>query len=196
MYAEKTCFYDRPLESSHNTVSVRADRNELGHEVPVALNVQPESLPPLTSMSLVRIFRTDPEYVIVSGNYEQDGRLGSLRVDQMKGGNWVSGVSLTRLAPEHALATAKYGIPGRIEIQQYLRSGRFTLPPIAFPDVIDLLIQFYGYGRMIRRDELHYGGAVLSRFLRPSITEEEQISNSVCESRFRQQEAAELSTVQ
>lgn len=99
VYAVKTCFYNRPLQSGYSTVAVGSYLNELGHEIPIELPAPPRNLPPLTSVSLVRIFRTDPEYVIVSANYEPDGRLGSLHVDKTKGGDWVSGASLLKSDP-------------------------------------------------------------------------------------------------
>jgi hypothetical protein len=183
IYAEKTCFYNRPIES-YSGVSVRCYLETLAFEVPRELAVPPESLPPLTSVGLVRIFRTDPEYVVVSANYEPDGKLGSLHIDKTKGGDWVSGVILLDLDVMQARA-ATYGIPGHIDIQQYLRSRRLPIFPSAFPEAVGLLNQFYGYDTIIRQDKLNHGVVVSSRFLQPSITQEEQILNPVCESRFR-----------
>jgi len=77
-----------------------------------------------------------------------------------------------------------YGISGRIDIQRYLRSRQLTIPPGTFPDVANLLIQFYGYDKIIRQDELSHGVPIASRFLQPSITQEEKILNPVCDRIF------------
>jgi len=54
----------------------------------------------------------------------------------------------------------------------------------------------YGYNRLIQQDELNAGVAISSRFLQPSVTEEENTLNALCESRFRQQQTLGLPTVQ
>ena len=76
--AVKECFYTRPIGSGFGSVSVEFKVNDTEGEVPPEVPSPGESLPPLTSLSLVRIFRTSPEYVIVSANYEPDGSLGSV----------------------------------------------------------------------------------------------------------------------
>ncbi|MDQ2842729.1 MAG: hypothetical protein M3Y72_17160 [Acidobacteriota bacterium] len=202
LYATKACFYDRSLESGYSTVSVGSYYNELGykdlgHEIPFELSERPKDLPPLTSVSVVRVFRADPEYVIASASYEPDGKLGSLHVDKTEGGDWVTGfgqVTGVSLREDQALMTT-WGISGRIDIQRYLRTRRLPITPGTFPEVFDLLNQHYGYDKIIRQDKLSHGVAVSSRFLQPSTTPEEEILNPVCESRFRQQEAAGLRTV-
>lgn len=88
-----------------------------------------------------------------------------------------------------------YGIPARIDIQQYLRLRRLRIPPSRFPEVIDLLNEHYGYNKIIRQDRLSLGVAISTRFLQPSITQEEEKLNPLCESRFRQQQADGLPTV-
>lgn len=89
LYAEKTCHFARPVASGFSYISVHSYFNQLDHEIPSELSRPPESLPPLTSVSLVRIFRADPEYLVVSANYEPNGELGSLHIDGAKGGDWL-----------------------------------------------------------------------------------------------------------
>lgn len=76
--AVKECFYTRPIENGFGSVAVEFNGNDKEHELPSEVPSPTVGLPPLTSLSLVRIFRTSPEYVIVSANYERDGSLGSL----------------------------------------------------------------------------------------------------------------------
>ncbi len=195
LYATKTCFYNRPIEGGASAVSIGSYSNDLGHEVPVELTAAPNNLPPLTSVSVVRIFRASPEYIIASANYEPDGNLGSLHVDKTAGGDWVSGSASVNLGLEQTLL-ATYGVSRRIDFQQYLSSRRLALSPAALPDVANLLIRFYGYGKMIRQDNLNHGVVIGSRFLQPSITPEEKILDPVCEAHFRQLAAAKLRTVE
>jgi hypothetical protein len=94
VYFERTCFFNRPVASNPNyvSISVGSDSISLGsdkdepHENPMELSRgMEEPIPPLTSVGLVRIFHVDPEYVVVSANYESTGELGSLNVGRTSG---------------------------------------------------------------------------------------------------------------
>ena len=199
VYSAKTCFYASPLARGHSTVSVGANNNGID-EVPAELAREPEALPPLTSVSLIRIFRTAPEYVIVAGNYEADGKMGSLQIGGAKGGDRVAflggGDYLFPGSTTQPAALAKqYGMPVRIDLQDYLRSRRLMLPSVGLPQEIVAVDFHYGYDKVIRQDTLSDGAISSTRFLLPSVTSEEKILEPLCESRFRQQHADGLPTV-
>lgn len=203
IFAEKTCFYTRSV-TDYSSVSVHSDFRQFDHEIPAEPG-PPEKLPPLTSVSLVRIFRADPEYLVVAANYESDGELDSLHIDGAKGGDLVHSsfvpaaqASFVRRIPKDRGSDAleRYGVPDQFDIQDYLRSSRLSLPPSALPEEIDVAALIYGYDRVIRRDELKNGAIISSRFLEPSFTDEEKILDPVCDSRFRQQKAIGLPTVE
>jgi len=174
-------------------------------EVPSELSRTPNHLPPLTSLSLVRVFRAFPEYLIVAANYEATGELGSLHIDGAKGGDWLHSSFVPaaqdsfdrRIPKDRGTETLrKYGIPAHIDVQEYLRSHRIPIPTVPLPQEITVLNLHYGYNRLILQDELNAGVAISSRFLQPSVTEEENRLNALCESRFRQQQTLGLPTVQ
>ncbi len=195
IYANKTCFYSRTVAIAQSSVSVGAHFNQLAHEVPLELSGPPATLPPLTSLSLVRIFRTDPAYIVVSANYESGGELGSLHIDKAVNGDWLSGsVSLHPDLKDPHLK--QYGIPIRIDVADYIRSRRLPILVVTLPQELNLLNELYGYGKIIRVDKLRNGLIDSSRFLRPSVTDEEQVLNSACESRLRQQQATGVPTVE
>jgi hypothetical protein len=199
VYSKKTCFYASTLARGHSTVSVGGGNNGID-EVPIELANAPEALPPLTSVSLIRIFRTAPEYVVVAGNYEPDGKMGSLQISGAKGGDraaYPGGGDYVFPGPmgQPAAWAKQFGIPVRIGVQDYLRSRRLTLPAVALPQEIVVVDLHYGYDKLIRQDVLSDGTISSSRFLLPSVTPEEKILDPLCESRFRQQQAAGLPTV-
>jgi hypothetical protein len=208
--AVKECFYTRPIENGFGSVSVEFNGNDKEHELPSVVPSPAEGLPPLTSLSLVRIFRTSPEYVIVSANYERDGSLGSLNFGSAKdghpGGTGPSGTAIYRtpdpqvneivrkgLDPE----LTKYGIPAHIDVQRYLLSRQMPLPAVALDQEKNVMNEFYGFGKFIRQDELKDGAIVASRWLQPSVTEEEKETlNPLCDARFRRQQTIGLPTVE
>jgi hypothetical protein len=208
--AVKECFYTRPIENGFGSVSVEFNGNDKEHELPSVVPSPAEGLPPLTSLSLVRIFRTSLEYVIVSANYERDGSLGSLNFGSAKdgrpGGTGPSGTAIYRtpdpqvneivrkgLDPE----LTKYGIPAHIDVQRYLLSRQMPLPAVALDQEKNVMNEFYGFGKFIRQDELKDGAIVAPRWLQPSVTEEEKETlNPLCDARFRQQQTIGLPTVE
>jgi hypothetical protein len=196
--AERECFYRRPIENVYGSVSVEFNANDTEHELPSEISSPPESLPALTSLSLIRIFRTGPEYVIVSANYERDGSLGSLDFGSAKAvyrtpDPQVNEIVRKGLDPE----LAKYGIPAHIDVEKYLLSRRMALPAVALDQEKNVMNEFYGFGKLIRQDQLKDGAIVSSRWLQPSVTEEEKKTlNPLCDARFRQQQAIGLPTVE
>jgi hypothetical protein len=205
VYAEKTCFYTRPIESSYSFISVHSYFNSPIIEVPSELSRPPNRLPPLTSLSLVRVFRTFPEYLIVAANYEATGELGSLHIDGAKDGDWIhsnfvpaaqDGFVQRTTKDSGSEALKKYGIPAHIDVQEYLRSHRIPIWTVSLPRELSVLNLHYGYNRLIRQDVLNDSSVISTRFLQPSVTEEENTLNSQCESRFRQQQTLGLATVE
>lgn len=208
--AVKECFYTRPIRNGFGSVSVEFNGNDTEHELPSEVRIPTEGLPALTSFSLVRIFRANPEYVIVSANYERDGSLGSLNFGTAKNGNPVRtdpiGTWIYRTPDPQVNETArkeivplltKYGIPTHIDVEKYLRSRRMALPAVALDQEKNVMNEFYGFGKLIRQDELRDGAIVASRWLQPSVTEEEKETlNPLCDARFRQQQAIGLPTVE
>ena len=92
---------------------------------------------------------------------------------------------------------AKYGIPTHIDIQKYLLSRRVSLPDVALDQEKNVMNVFYGFGKFIRQEELKDGAIVTSRWLQPSVTEEEKATlNPLCDARFRQQQTIGLPTVE
>jgi hypothetical protein len=208
--AVKECFYTRPIENGFGSVSVEFNGNDVEHELPSEISSPPEGLPALTSLSLVRIFRTGPEYVIVSANHEQDGSLGSLDFGSAKdghpGGTGPSGTAVYRTPDPQVNEIVrkgldpdltKYGIPANIDVEKYLLSRTMALPAVALAQEKNVMNEFYGFGKFIRQDELKEDAIVASRWLQPSVTKEEKETlNPLCDARFRQQQAIGLPTVE
>ena len=208
--AVKVCFYTRPIRSGFGSVSVEFNGNDTPHELPSEVPGPKEDLPAMTSLSLVRIFGASPEYLIVSANYEQDGSLGSVNFGGAKdghpGGTGPSGTTMYRTGnPKVDVlmsrlldpSLTKYGIPARVDVEKYLFSRQIPLPAVALTQEKNVMHVFYGFGKLIRQDELKEGAIVSSRWLQPSVTKEERETlNPLCDARFRQQQAMELPTVE
>lgn len=205
--AKRECFYTKPLKAGFGSVSVGFLGYDVDHETPLQLTVPPSSSLALTSISLIRIFRTGQDYMITSANYESDGSLGSLNIGGVKSGRSYPGSTSMYRTPDSRLnemqakelapTLALYGIPSKLPVNTYLRSHVLSLPITALRPERDVLNEFYGFGKLIRQDELTKGAIVASRWLQPSQTgEEKDTLNSLCDARFREQQALGLPTVE
>ena len=67
IYAEKTCFYNRPVQSNYSSVKVTFFSNGYpeAYDRPTVLPDAPEVVSPLSSASLVRVIRNEADYTLV-----------------------------------------------------------------------------------------------------------------------------------
>lgn len=202
VYVEKTCFFNRPVASnwSHVTVMTGSSKDLSTPEIPAEFSESPKDLPPLTSFSVVRVFREHAGYVLAAANYESSGELGSLNIAETKDGYVIPGHASTVFFFQgdwNKPVAEKYGVPLRINVQEYLHSRQLFLPNVALEQEFVVVNQHFGFDKLIRQEHLDDKGTVVSsRYLRPFVTEEENSVESECSSRFRQQQAMALPTVE
>jgi len=197
--AEKTCFYKRPVEIYPSSIKVliQSAKPEIEREIPDSVAEAPKDVPPLTSISIVRFFRADPQLLFGSGNYEVNGAIGSIHDGKILNGDLQPGSSIIFPgAPEFNAIQRTSGLPPRVEIEDYLRLKRMPLPNMSNSQGPTIVILVYGFGKLIRQDSLEDGAVTSSRFLRPVVTEEEGILGPECDARFRQQQSTGKPTVQ
>jgi hypothetical protein len=200
VYADKLCFYQTGGTVYPNSVEVGSFFNSLEEDLPVTLKSAPSPLPPLTSISYIRMFHPDPDYFIVSANYEANGDLSTLHVDHTKGGVWVSGTDdvIPKDTSEEGMKAAnlkpdlltKYGIPAHIDVASYLAANKMDVLPTTLPAGRIVLNLHYGWNKVIRQDELNAGRNFGTIYLQPTLTEEEKTLNPVCDAKLQQQQAA------
>ena len=197
IYAEKTCFYNRPVQSNYNSVKVTffSSGYTEAYDKPTVLPDAPEVVPPLSSVSLLRVIHNGMDYTLVSADYEASGELRGFRVARANGGNIYpatdeSSYPLNSKDPR----LEKYGVPSILKIDSDLTFHRLRLPSVRDSDVSTWLIQFHGFGKLIHQLQLREGLQFTSRWLQPSVTEEEHTIGPECDSRFGQQLSMGLPT--
>jgi hypothetical protein len=179
--ARRTCFYNRPLTSNFSSVMVSLDPNGYpqAFEVPSAVSSAPEPLPPLTSVSIVRVIHDNDGYVVVSADYEANGRRRNLQTFKRKNSQ---NEILYKTAPADPLLEA-FSIPQSADMTLYATAHRLELQDAANTESTSL-IQFYGFGKLIELQELRKGVPVSTRWLKPTITSEEEVIGPECEGDF------------
>lgn len=173
LLTQTNCFF-KP--NYRNGAGVKVYFHSPIYEIPGELNAWPPDALPLTSVSLVRLFRMSPELVTVSANYEADGRLGSLGIDGARNGDWtntgsdnrilpfIGGFSRLGIKPEQL---ARFGIPDKFDLAQYQRQHAVRLPDVSTPQEHVWVVEMFGFGRLIRVADLQDGKVARQRILRP-----------------------------
>lgn len=110
VFADKTCFFNRPTERNWSNVSVHSWFDAPIVEVPSELPRPPKDLPPLTSISLVRIYRASPDYVVVAANYEPTGNSAVCTLVARRMGTGVTSTLIQPLKLDLTTALARVGI--------------------------------------------------------------------------------------
>lgn len=200
VYAEKTCFYNRPVESNYSSLAVRVRSNEYlsGFEQPIVLPGTPEFVPALSSFSLIRILVSESGFTVVSGDYEYTGELRSFQIGKASGGK-NKGAEVQMVSPPAGLNStdsriAGFGIPSHIDIGKYSSLHHLELPEVSEHEQSTWLIQFHDFGKLIQQQQLRAGVPISSRWLQPSRTKEEQTIGPECDSRLLQQRSMGLPT--
>jgi hypothetical protein len=203
---EKQCFYNRPVATYWSSIQVllQSAHPDIGREIPDPVPAVPANVPPLTSISIVRIFRAGPQLVFGSGNYEANGTLGSIQSGKIMNGDvqhpapitMAPGPRSSQMWPRFNEIRQASGLPPRIEVEKYLRLKRLPLLNASNPEERTIVVLVYGFGQLVRQDSLDNGVVTSSRYVRPVVTEEKGILGPECDARFRQQESAGISTLQ
>jgi hypothetical protein len=196
--AEKTCFYNRPIENYSSSVKVliQSANPEIGREIPDPFAEEPPHVPPLTSAAIVRLFNANSELNFGSGNYDADGMLGSINHGQIVNGDLKPGSSIVLArAPDFGEIRQESGLPPRFGIEDYLRSMRMPLFGPSSSKEPTFVILVYGFGKLIRLDSLDNGVVISSLYLKPVFTEEERILGPECDEHLQRQQSSGRSTV-
>ncbi|MCU1284491.1 MAG: hypothetical protein JWO13_841 [Acidobacteriales bacterium] len=195
--AQRTCFYNRPVQSNYSSVTISFNSNGYpsAFEIPTVLPRATEVIPPLTSVSLIRVIRNGADYTLISADYESTGELRGLHVVSANAGNTspAKDVFALRLGSKDP-RLEKYGVSSEFDIHRYLSLHRLHLPFISAPEHSVWLIQWYDFGKLIQQQQLQAGVPISTRWLQPSTTQQEQTIGPECDSRFRQQRSMGLPT--
>ena len=198
IHTEKTCFYNRPVESNYSSVRIGFYSNAYASalENPVVLAGAPETGSALTSVSLIRIFRDGSAYTLVASDYEASGERRSFHVARANSGKLTPGTEELSFAVDGKdPRLEQYGIPSTLDINRYRASHHLPLRlPAPASEKETWVVEFYDFGKLIRQQQFRGGVAISSRWLRPSITAEERTIGPECDSRMSRQQAMGLPT--
>ena len=201
VYSEKTCFFHLPIESWSNELNVHLYANSVG-EPPIMSDEPPGTAPAtLTNVSVIRVLRGGPEFIVAAAMYGADGRAMTLSVEVGRNADWVQ-ASVARgtgtrffnhaaLTGDEAAVMTSFGLPETISIEHALIQRPIGLAtPSEGPVDQDAISLHYAYDRWLRQDEYLAGGEHHTRYLTYVRTPEDIALDEPCAERFPEREAS------
>jgi hypothetical protein len=196
VFATKSCYYVPPEQWAQwpNRFDVQS-YSEVGEPPSVHSEKPARAVDTLFYLSVIRVFRAAPEYVVVSAVYSSDGRLRSVYINGSKGGDWIHTNYLTgfekdavSLGKERAPETLRhYGLPDRLDVNRYQRKFDFPLAKPALESVTDAVNLHFNFGEWARQDEFGPDGSHQTRYFTYVQTDEDRILEPICNQRFAEQ---------
>jgi hypothetical protein len=197
IYADKTCFYNSPIKRGYSSVGIAFSSNGYAqaYDKPTVFAGAPEVVPPLSSVSLVRVIHNEADYTLVSADYEATDELRAFHVAKARDGNIYPATDEVGYPPNSLdPRLEKYGIPSTLKIDSDSSLPRLQVPSVRESDVSTWLIRFHDFGKLTHQQQKREGQPLSSRWLQPSVTEEEHTIGPECDSRFRRQLSMSLPT--
>jgi hypothetical protein len=136
----------------------------------------------LSAVSVVRVFKAAPQFLVICATYDASGRLAVLSVNGSKNGDWVHSSEIQALYPDLDVATIyvdtpktrKYfGLPQTFPIAEYLKSPRDEAQNVELSLYSDTVNLHYHRNRFVRQDDFGADGSHTTRFLKYAITPED-----------------------
>lgn len=189
VYAESTYFYPPFYKAQPTQLFSVLYMNALGCEPFQLVSALPASdTLRLSAISVIRIFRAPPEFLVVSANYAPDGHLESLHVNGSKGGDWVHSNEIHGLYPDFEVATMigdrpitrkHFGISAAFPVERYHRDPSDVFQQVELKSALDVVNFHYERNLWVRQDSFLPEGTAQTRYLTYVNTSEDRILETV-----------------
>jgi hypothetical protein len=154
--------------------------NNPEHEPAQIVAELPKPTPPLGAISIVRVFRSHPEFLTITAVYDAADKYRTGNAYWSQGGEWLAGVG-EELSKENAALHSstsagleKYGLPATFPIADYLENSTWAWKDIGQPNVANVIHFHYDYNRWVRQDQYDSAGKLTTRYLTYVVTPEDR----------------------
>ncbi len=182
VFAESTYFYGEQYNHQPTDFHVDLYFTDGSHEP--AQEVRNFRAPgTLSAISMVRVFKAAPGYLVACATYDATGRLSVNSINGSKGGGWVHSNEVHALYPDLDVGTIYedrpkvrryFGLPERFPVSDYLETPHNVALPTTLRSFSDVVNMHYQRNRFVRQDVFSTGGLPKSHFLKYTMTPEDQ----------------------
>jgi hypothetical protein len=188
VYADIDYFYSDIYGSQPTTLETALYFNDAGHEAAKNLSALPAEADRLDGVSVVRVFRGGPQYLVATANYGSDGHLESISINGSKDGNWIhsnyvspadNSFEVGTMMGDRPETRKRFGLPAQFPIQTYQRPNDSVFLQTQYELVLDAVNFHFNRSRWVKQDVVRAGGEVETRFLEFIFTQEDQDLNRI-----------------
>jgi hypothetical protein len=182
IFAQSTYYYGPQYNHQPTDFHVELYFNEGSHE-PAKRVAAITGLNTLSAISLVRVFKAAPGYLVACATYDAAGRLLVISINGSKGGNWVHSNDVASLYPDLDVATIYvdrpktrqyFGLPEDFPITKYLKAPYNVGQRTGLESFTDIVSLHYQRNRYLLQDVFKPDGTRESNFLTYTITSEDR----------------------
>lgn len=189
VYAKTTYFYADEYREKWTDFETAPYMNDLRHEpARTIVETHVEATRQLSAVSVIRIVRAPPEYLIASANYAPDGHLESLSVNGSKRGDWVhtnyipnpgNAFQVGRMIGDRPATRELFGLPAVFPVAEYLKVRVSPFGPSDFPRIMDAVNFHYERNRWVVQDVFDAEIQATRRVLAYKVTREDQVLDPI-----------------
>lgn len=182
VFADSTYYYGKQYNHAPTDFHVELYFNEGSHEPPERIETTNE-VGTLSAISMIRVFRAPPEFLVVCATYDAAGRMLVLSVNGSEKGNWVHPSEIRTPYPDVDFGTIYqdrpmmreyFGLPETFPIADYLKSPQNEAQKAALSIFSDTVNLHYQRNRYVRQDTFGVDGSHTTEFLRYTVTPEDR----------------------
>jgi hypothetical protein len=182
VFADSTYYYGKQYNHAPTDFHVELYFREGSHEPAERIGVTNE-IGELSAISMVRVFRAPPEFLVVCATYDATGRMLVLSVNGSENGNWVHpseirtpypNVDFGTIYEDRPITREYFGLPETFPIADYLRSPQNEAKRASLLVYSDTINLHYQRNRYVRQDTFGVDGLHTTEFFRYKVTPEDR----------------------
>jgi hypothetical protein len=182
VFADSTYYYGKQYHSAPTDFHVELYFNEGSHEPAEPIGIT-KHVGVLSAISMIRVFRAPPEFLVVCATYDAAGRMLVLSVNGSENGNWVHPSEIRTPYPDVDFGTIYedrpkmreyFGLPETFPIADYLKTPQNEAqkaPLLVYSDAVNL---HYQRNRYVRQDIFGVDGSHTTEFFSYTVTPEDR----------------------
>lgn len=182
VFADSTYYYGKQYNHGPTDFHVELYFNEGAYEPAERIGFTNE-VGALSGISMVRVFRAAPGFLVACATYDRTGRLLVLSVNGSENGNWVHSNRIKALYPNLDVGTIYadepktreyFGIPEIFPVADYLQEPQNEAQKVGLEIYSDTVNLHYQRNRYVRQDTFGADGTRTTEFFGYMVTPEDR----------------------
>ncbi len=191
VYAKSVYYYAREYVGQATTFEVRSYLLQLPYEQPEEVTSLRPGLP-LDGISVVRVLRHEPGFLVISADYGPNGEMAAIHVNGTKSGEWTNLPTDSKLAGlelgvsrfrDWSTERARFGFPEMFPVASFLDTPTPAWGVAPYTEHVTAVHLHYARNRWVVQHVFPSGAPPMTRVLRFVVTPEDAALEPIDDSR-------------